>query len=334
MKVKIATLATLLIILASMVSIFQATPLSAQASITVDGVIGVGEWDGEAGILIDDGMGFVMLSSTTDYLYVLFYIVDNTDARLGQNIKGNDQTSINVNPTDGGAWGFPYDLIFETSADFPWNPKVNSGILDNWNTKWFPNNAQENLPNDLESVTIYSGGMRTTEWKIPLDTIGVSAGDTLKIGGAIEVGDGSSYVYPIGLDWGDVSTFVAYSVAVQELIDQLRDKINSLESEISALEAELSGYKSQLADADKDVEELQRLKSANELEIARLQSEIRSLKREIDRLELLQPTIVTKVIYEDSEVPEVVFVSAIGALGIAGLLCVRAFKKPKHKKKG
>ncbi|GAJ04081.1 unnamed protein product, partial [marine sediment metagenome] len=119
-------------------------------------------------------------------------------------------------------------IIFETSAlsgggcpcscpadgghhCLPWNPKVNSGISDdNWATRWFPNNNQEILPVDLESATIYSGGKRITEWKLPLDEIAIAVlpGDVLKVGGAIDVGDGNSYVYPIGLDWGVASTFV------------------------------------------------------------------------------------------------------------------------------
>ena len=180
---------------------------SADGAPTIDGVVTDGEWDGAVVIPVTSGMGNVSVIAYTDYLYVLFNVTDSTDARLGQNLKGNDQTSININPTDGGSWGFPYDLIFEISADLPWNPKVNSGIIDGWNTRWFPNNTQEPLPGDLESATIYSGGKRITEWKLPLATINPSPGDTLKVGGAIEVGDGNSYVYPIGLVWDNASTY-------------------------------------------------------------------------------------------------------------------------------
>ncbi len=126
-----------------------------------------------------------------------------------------------------GAYGvFPYDLIFETSAlssvdgghhVLPWNPKDNSGTLDGWATRWFPNNAQEALPGDLESSTTYSGGKRITEWKLPLPSICGSLGDELKVGGAVDVGDGNSYVYPIGLDWNVASTFEIISLPVPDM---------------------------------------------------------------------------------------------------------------------
>ncbi len=176
---------------------------------TIDGVIDIGEWDRAAVIDVASNMGTVRVMADTGYLYVLFDVVDSTDARLGENILGNDQISINVNPTDGGSWGFPYDLIFETSADLPWNPKIDSGTIDEWNTRWFPNNAQGNLPTDLQSVTTYSGGKRITEWMLPLAS---SLGGVLQLGGAVDVGDGSSYVYPIGLYWAVPSTFFHLSV--------------------------------------------------------------------------------------------------------------------------
>ena len=207
------TTATLLIAIFMISAFAIVMPVSADPP-TINGMIGSGEWDGALSIPVASGMGTVKILSTTaaDYLYVLFDLVDSTDARLGQNLKGNDQISINVNPTDGGSWGFPYDLIFETSADLPWNPKVNSGTIDGWNTRWFPNNAQQSLPSDLESATIYSGGKRITEWKLPLASIVVSPGDVLQLGGAVEVGDGNSYVYPIGLDWNTASTFAVYTL--------------------------------------------------------------------------------------------------------------------------
>ena len=171
----------------------------------VDGVVSIGEWDDANEIPVAGDMGIVKVLATTDYLYVLFDVVDSTDARLGENLKANDQTSINVNPTDGGSWGFPYDLIFETSADLPWDSKVNSGIIDGWNTRWFPNDIQKYLPSNLESATEYSDTNRVTEWKLPLNSI---SGEILKVGGAIDVGDGNSYWYPSDLDWEDASTFV------------------------------------------------------------------------------------------------------------------------------
>jgi len=194
----------------------------------IDGTVAAGEWDGATVIPVASAMGTVSVIAEAGYLYVLFDVLDSTDARTAYPGEvGNDQISININPTDGGSWGFPYDIIFETSAlsaedgghhVLPWNPKVNSGTIDGWATRWFPNDAQEALPGDLESATVYSGGKRITEWKLPLATIAPSPGDTLKVGGAIDVGDGNSYVYPVGLLWADASTYVdvLYELLVAE----------------------------------------------------------------------------------------------------------------------
>lgn len=211
MKRKIFSILFALVLVLTL-GLVTAVPVSAAGPPTIDGAIGAGEWDGALEIPVASSMGTVKLLASTDYLFVLFDVTDSTDARLGQNLHGNDQTSININPTAGvGTWGFPYDLIFETSADLPWNPKDNSGIIDGWNTRWFPNDAQEALPVDLESATIYSGGKRITEWKLPLATIAPLPGDTLLVGGATEAGDAAgSYVYPVGLDWNNPSTFAGY----------------------------------------------------------------------------------------------------------------------------
>ena len=66
------------------------------------------------------------------------------------------------------------------------------------------------LPGDLLSSTIY--GSRITEWQLPLSSISPSVGETLYIGGAVDVGDGFSYTYPVDLDWNTESTFVPITV--------------------------------------------------------------------------------------------------------------------------
>lgn len=179
----------------------------------VDGIVSLGEWDDATEISIAGDIGIVKVLATTDYLYVLFDVVDSTDARLGENIKGNDQTGLNINPTEGGTWGKPYDIVFQTGADpdafnTPLLGGVSSGISDDWYTEWVVDAVQLLIPLDLETKTLYDGVNRVSEWKVPLATIDLSAGDVLKVGGAIDVGDGSSYVYPIGLEWADTSTYV------------------------------------------------------------------------------------------------------------------------------
>jgi hypothetical protein len=192
-------------------SLMPSVPVSAAGIPTVDAVIGAGEWDGAVEIPVASGMGTVKLLASTDYLYVLFEVLDSTDARLGQNLKGNDQTGLNINPTDGAPWGLPCDIIFQTGADPTAWGGTSSGQTDGWETDWKVNGVQQmSLPPGLETMTLYSGGVRISEWKVPLASIAPSQGDSLEVGGAIDVGDGNSYVYPLGLDWGDASTYVEY----------------------------------------------------------------------------------------------------------------------------
>jgi len=184
----------------------------------IDGVLSPGEWDGATEIPVADGMGTVWVLATTDYLYVAFDVLDSTDNR--ENVgSGNDQTSININPTDGGSWGKPCDIIFQTGADpdaftspEPDIDSDSSGMTDNWYTEWVIDGIQLFLPLDLVTKTIfYSGGNRVSEWKVPLASIAPSVGDILKVGGsiAIDVPPNLSFVYPIGLDplWSDASTY-------------------------------------------------------------------------------------------------------------------------------
>ena len=184
----------------------------------VDGVIGAGEWAGCTSIGIASQMGSVCVLAYPNYMYVKYEINDTTDARtLYDGEVGNDQISINVNPTDGaGTWGFPYDLIFETSAldaangghhILPWNPKVNSGTTaDNWASRLLENNLQTSLlPASVQSATAYTGSQRITEWRLPMTA--VAQASSIKVGGAVDVGDGNSYVFPVGLDWNSSATF-------------------------------------------------------------------------------------------------------------------------------
>jgi len=181
----------------------------------LDGIMSLGEWDDATEIPVTGDMGIVKVLATTDYLYVLFDVVDSTDARLGENQVGNDKIGLNINPTDGGPWGKPYDIIFQTGADpaaftttLP--EGLSSGISDSWYTEWVIDGTQYDLPPDLDTITLYSEGMRVSEWKVPLASIAPSTGDVLKVGGAADnLGDsGNSYVYPIGLEWADTSTYV------------------------------------------------------------------------------------------------------------------------------
>jgi len=195
----------------ALIAVFCAT--AAAAGITVDGVKSAGEWDGAQQITVASGMGTVSVVAYPSGLYVLLEISDTTDARLGENLKGNDQTSMNINPTVGAPWGMPCDIIFQTGADAAAWGGTSSGDSDGWKTDWKIDGVQQtSLPPCLETMTLYGGGTRITEWRIPLGTVAPAMGDVLKVGGAIDVGDGSSYVYPVGLDWGDASTYAAVTV--------------------------------------------------------------------------------------------------------------------------
>ena len=186
----------------------------------VDGVVNLGEWDDATEILVTGDMGIVKVLATTDYLYVLFDVVDSTDARLGENTIGNDKIGLNINPTEGGPCGKPYDILFQTGADpaaftttLP--EGLSSGMSDSWYTEWVIDGTQYDLPPDLDTITLYSEGMRVSEWKIPLVSIDPSEGDVIKIGGATDIdveNQGLSFRYPIGLEWADVSTYVSIIV--------------------------------------------------------------------------------------------------------------------------
>jgi len=178
----------------------------------VDGIVSLGEWDDATEIAVAGEMGNVKVLATTDYLYVLFDVVDSTDDRLEENFKGNDKICININPTEGGPYGKPYDIIFAIGSDpdaftnaVP--PKLSSGMSDSWYTEWIIEGTQYDISGDLETKTIFDG-TRITEWKVPLASMALSSGDVIKVGGSLSVGDGRGYRYPIGLDYEDESTFV------------------------------------------------------------------------------------------------------------------------------
>ena len=184
---------------------------------TVDGVVSGGEWDGATVIPTADGVSTVSVLADTDYMYVLFQVADSTDARVpGENIYGNDQTSININPTPGDTnWGMPCDIILQTGADPAAWGGTSSGETDGWETDWEIAGTQLlALPADLETKTIYSGGTRISEWKVPLATINPASGDILDVAGTANIGDGNSYCYPpelndnVPANWGDLSIFV------------------------------------------------------------------------------------------------------------------------------
>jgi len=216
-NLKVKTITMLLIAIFMTSTLVMATPVSAvSASPTIDGVIGAGEWDGALEIQVASSMGIVRILPTFDYLYVLFEVVDATDARIGENLVGNDKTSININPTDEGPWGKPYDIIFETGTDPNSWQMPTCGLTDGYETNWLVNGVQRPLPRNLRTKTIYNytSSTRITEWKIPLATIDPTWRDTLKLGGNCDIdigGSASSYRFPSTLQWADESTYVEYT---------------------------------------------------------------------------------------------------------------------------
>jgi len=177
-----------------------------KAVIKIDGFLSPYEWGSATEIPIAGEKGFVKVLATTDYLYVLFKVEDSTDAREGEEITGPDQAGINVNPSDGEAYGLPCDIIFETVVDYLAWTGISSGQTDGWETNWEIDDSQAGIPEDLKTKTIYSGGYRISEWKVPLATISPAVGDVLKVGGVTNI-DETSYRYPTGLEWGNASTY-------------------------------------------------------------------------------------------------------------------------------
>lgn len=185
---------------------------------TIDGVIGAGEWD-EAQSWTDDngdgGTATIYAMTDTQYLYVAFDTNDEEDARLGQNVHGNDQTSVNINPSDA-PWGMPCDIIFQTGSDPTAWGGMSSGDSDGWETQWkIDDIQQESLPVDLVTMTLFNP-CRVTEWQIPLSSIGISLGDEIKIGGAISLPpSAANVIYPIGLDWNNVDTYASFTAGTE-----------------------------------------------------------------------------------------------------------------------
>jgi len=171
----------------------------------LDGVVSLGEWDDATEISVAGEMGTVKVLATTDYLYVLFDVVDSTDVRLGEGY-GDDKIGLNINPTEGGPWGFPYDVLFQTGTNPAAWQGPSSGLTDDYETQWLIDGTQYDIPGDLETKTIFDG-TRISEWKVPLASMALSSGDVIKVGGATDI-EKTSYKYPIGLEWDDESTYI------------------------------------------------------------------------------------------------------------------------------
>jgi len=189
-----------------------------EVAIVIDGILSPGEWYCATKIPIAGSMGNVWVLATTDYLYMAFNIVDPTDRRLGEGLCGNDKLSVNINPTHGGPWGKPYDIVFQTGTDpaaftttLP--AGLSSGLSDSYFTEWVTDGTQYDLPGDLETMTIYSGN-RISEWKIPLASIAPSVGEVLKVGGNadLDIPICIGYTFPFDLSWADEATYVDITV--------------------------------------------------------------------------------------------------------------------------
>ena len=162
------------------------------------------EWDCATEIPVAGGMGTVLVLATVDYLYVAYDLVDSTDVRLGEGY-GDDKIGLNINPTDGGPWGFPYDILFQTGINPDAWQGPSSGLTDDYETQWLIDGTQYDIPDDLKTKTIFNG-TTISEWKGPLDSMALSPGDVIKVGGATDI-EKISYKYPVGLLWDDASTY-------------------------------------------------------------------------------------------------------------------------------
>jgi len=171
----------------------------------VDGIVNLGEWDDATEISVTGEMGTVKVLATTDHLYMLFDLVDSTDVRLGEGY-GDDKIGLNINPTEGGLWGKPYDVLFQTGINPDAWEGPSSGFTDDYETQWLVEGTQYDIPGDLETKTIFDG-TRISEWKVPLASMALSSGDVIKVGGATDI-EKTSYKYPIGLEWADTSTYI------------------------------------------------------------------------------------------------------------------------------
>ncbi len=138
------------------------------------------------------GGGTVKAKTQDGYLYLAADIItDTTDNRTFTGF--NDEFGVNLgeSPTT--------DTAFLGLGSTNANGRT-VGTIDGYYTN-FPT-AGHSL------VASFVTGHRVIEWKMPLSVLpSIVNGDTLSVGGATESTDGNSAVYPIGLLWGNNSTY-------------------------------------------------------------------------------------------------------------------------------
>ena len=162
----------------------------------------------------DGGTVTVYALTDASFLYMAFDTNDTEDARDGENVHGNDQTSVNINWN--GTWS--WDYIFQTGSDPAAWGGSSSGDSDGWATQWSDHGTQSgSLPAGLVTKTLFNTS-RVSEWAIPLSAIGASVGDTLHLCGAISLPDSAANAfYPLTMDgatndWNIIGTHAAITV--------------------------------------------------------------------------------------------------------------------------
>lgn len=369
-KGKIATLMISALMMITLISAFQAAPVSAQEpEITIDGELSLGEWDDYFWFTDSEGnevFGGVpeftyYKTNDDDYLYIATIVNDptplgeaNDDIWLAFRLDVGDDYKVfrkgyKTDPSE-------YGQLSETGAYGAYGP----------------------LPECVEFGWSIDESHVYYEWKIPLELLGVNPSETIKylthvrewpVKGLnyhpeIKYNENRYWPYVDITQFGDLTLepYIAVQVLLEEIeglnaeiaelegqleesgaeiaslnaqIAVLQDRIDELETlEIVDLEGQIESLNAGLDDMQNQIDELNAQLGSKSATIARLWSERNKLEKDLKYWKNQPPStriITTGGIGEDGG--QMVFAVALGAVGIAAMLCVKSFTtKPKSKK--
>jgi len=209
---------------------------------TIDGVISDGEWDGY--LWFDETLTNypgttpvnmpikIYMTNDADNLYVALDIPDTYDMRDNPEVAEGSSDTFGLNiGVEGEERSYSRVLQFNT-ATYPENPEKREGwypfddYMAQWSVatsednvdKWGPSWEAHAIPSGVQSKTLFDETHRVQEIAIPLSDLGISLGDTIRIGGAIRASEYDGYnfhaLYPIGLEWGDAVTYKGFTLGL------------------------------------------------------------------------------------------------------------------------
>ena len=167
------------------------------SAITIDGTITAGEWAGAAQYTIGNGGGTASFRADANYIYGAFDITGWTEPNLASTTHGF--------LLGFGVWGANQSYPNPPGVEFQqanianaWGNDGNSGTM-NGLVSAFRIDAQSppaaSIPGDLQAMDSFATGHRVWEVKMPISTMGVTAGDIIWTNGGINY-KGQAHWYP------------------------------------------------------------------------------------------------------------------------------------------